>query len=60
MEKRLFNIKEAALYLNLSKNTLYQWICQRRIPFVKCGRLVKFDIEDLNSWIDSNKIKVIV
>lgn len=58
MEKRLLGIKETAEYMNLSVNTLYQWVCQRRIPFVKCGRLTKFDIQDIDSWIEKNKVKV--
>ncbi|MEW6557876.1 MAG: helix-turn-helix domain-containing protein [Elusimicrobiota bacterium] len=57
MEKRLLNINEAAEYMGLSKNTLYAWVCQRRIPFVKCGRLTKFDIRDIDKWIDEKKVK---
>jgi excisionase family DNA binding protein len=58
MEKRLLNINEASVYMGLSKNTLYSWVCQRRIPFVKCGRLTKFDIRDIDQWIETNKVKV--
>lgn len=57
MEKRLLNVNEAAEYLGLSKNTLYDWVCQRKFPFVKCGRLTKFDIKDIDKWIESNKVK---
>ncbi len=57
MEKRLLNINEAAEYMGLSKNTLYTWVCQRRIPFVKCGWLTKFDIRDVDKWIESRKVQ---
>ena len=56
MEKRLLNITEAAKYMGLSKNTLYSWVCQRKIPFVKCGRLTKFDIRDMDKWIEAKKV----
>lgn len=38
---------------------LYSWVSQRRIPFVKCGRLTKFDLKDkdIEQWIEENKIK---
>jgi len=56
MNKRLLNIGETAKYLNVSVNTIYSWVCQRRIPFVKLGRRLLFDIEDLDRWIESQKI----
>ncbi len=57
MERRLLNIDEVAEYTGLSKNTLYAWVCQRRIPFVKVGRLTKFDLKDVDRWIEENKKK---
>jgi excisionase family DNA binding protein len=57
MEKRLLNINEASEYMGLSKNTLYSWVCQRTIPFVKCSRLLRFDKADLDKWIEQRKIK---
>lgn len=57
MEKRLLNINELVEYTGLKKGTLYAWVCQRRIPFVKCGHLVKFDIKDIDKWIESMKVK---
>lgn len=54
--KRLLNIDEAAEYTGLKKNTLYSWVCQRRVPFVKCGRRTLFDIKDLERWIEDKKI----
>ena len=57
MEKRLLNINELAEYIGVRKNTLYTFVCQRRIPFVKCGRLVKFDMRDIDKWIENHKQK---
>jgi excisionase family DNA binding protein len=51
IERRLLNIQEAALYTGLSKHTLYTMTSERRIPFVKVGRLTKFDLETLDKWI---------
>lgn len=54
--RRLIGIKEAARYLDISTNTLYTWVSQKRIPHVKIGRLVKFDLETLDRFIESNVI----
>ncbi|MFH1367934.1 MAG: helix-turn-helix domain-containing protein [Elusimicrobiota bacterium] len=57
MEKRLLNITEASEYLGIKKNTLYGWVCYRKIPYVKIGRLLKFDKHDIDKWIDKKKVK---
>ena len=54
MEKRLLSIKELSQYLGVKEHTLYIWVSQRRIPFVKCGRLTKFDLKSIDKWIDEN------
>ena len=54
--RRLVSIKEAALYTGLSPHTIYTMVSQRRIPFVKVGRLVKFDIDLLDKWIKQNTV----
>ena len=51
----LLTIREAAQYLAVSVSTLYGWVWQRRIPFVKIGRTVRFDPHDLAAFIDANK-----
>ena len=43
---------EAAEFLGISKNTLYEWIIQKKIPHIKVGRLVKFKREDLEAWLE--------
>jgi len=50
-EKQLLNTEEASEFLGISRNTLYEWVLQRKIPFIKVGRLLKFRIEDLEAWL---------
>jgi excisionase family DNA binding protein len=38
---RLLDVQEVAAYTGLSTHTLYTMVSQRRIPFVKIGRLTK-------------------
>ncbi len=56
IKRRLLNVKETAEYAGLSVHTLYTMASQRRIPFVKVGRLVKFDIRLLDAWIKENTV----
>jgi excisionase family DNA binding protein len=55
---RLLDIQQVAVYTGLSVHTLYTMVSQRRIPFVKMGRLTKFDLEELDKWIVSHSVKV--
>jgi len=54
--KRLLNIDEVSYFTGISKGTLYNWVSQRKIPFVKCNGLLRFDVEDIERWIEDNKI----
>jgi len=57
IKRRLINIQELSEYIGLSKNTIYCWVSQRRIPFVKLGRLTKFDLEKIEEWIEENSVR---
>jgi excisionase family DNA binding protein len=54
--QRLVSVKEAAAYTGLSPHTIYTMVSQRRIPFVKVGRLVKFDVDLLEKWIKQHTV----
>lgn len=53
---RLLSIKQTAEYTGLSPHTLYTMVSQRRIPYVKVGRLVKFDTALLEAWLRENTV----
>jgi len=56
--KRLLSIDELSRFIGISKGTLYNWVSQRKIPFVKCNGLLRFDVDDINRWIEDNKVSV--
>ena len=49
--RRLVGIKVVAKYIDVSIDTVYTMVSQRRIPFVKVGRLLKFDLEAIDLWL---------
>ncbi len=55
-QKRLLTAPEAAQYLGLAVWTIRQWASQGRIPKVKMGKALRFDVEDLDRYIEGNKI----
>lgn len=53
---RLIDIKAAATYTGLSVHTLYTMVSQRRVPFVKVGRLLKIDVGLLDGWLKDHTV----
>lgn len=59
MEKRFLGIKELSEYLGIKETTLYVWSCYKKIPHFKIGRLVKFDLKEIENWLKDKKIEEI-
>ncbi len=42
--RRLITIEELSVLWNIPKATLYNWVNQSRLPYVKLGRSLRFDV----------------
>jgi excisionase family DNA binding protein len=56
LSRRLLSVHEVSTYTGLAPDTVYTMVSQRRIPFVKVGRLVKFDVELLDRWLKERTV----
>jgi excisionase family DNA binding protein len=45
---QLIDIKELARRLSLARGTLYNWVHERRIPYRKLGRALRFDPDEID------------
>jgi excisionase family DNA binding protein len=57
IQKRLLNAEELSQMIDVRRDTLYRWVSQRRIPYVKIGRSTKFDIVSINEWIKKASVE---
>jgi excisionase family DNA binding protein len=57
-EGGLITVQDAAKFLAVSTSTLYGWVYLRRIPFVKVGRALRFELAELQKFIQSNRFAV--
>jgi excisionase family DNA binding protein len=55
VQPRLLNVREAAQYLACNVNAIRQLQWARAIPFLKIGKLVQFDRDDLDKFVDAQK-----
>ncbi len=53
----LLNAKQAAKLLNINIFTLYSLSRRKAIPTIKIGKLVRYDQDDLETWLSKQKIK---
>ena len=58
MEKRFYNVPEIAQYLGVSVNTIRSWVWLRKIPWFKIRGLVRFDLREIDQWMNGQKIEV--
>ncbi len=56
-ETSLLTINEASSFLNVKVSKLRTAVLNRDIPFLKMGRLIRFDKADLLKWIEELKTK---
>ena len=54
-ERRLTDISGVSQYLRVSVNTTYGWVFRRKLPFFKVGRLLRFDLDDIDAWLTERK-----
>lgn len=49
--RALMSVEEVAQYLNLSTQTIYNWLHKRRINGIKIGKVWRFDKQEIDSWL---------
>ncbi len=53
--ERYVNIEQVSKYTSLPVSTLYEWAGQGKIPSIKMGSRVLFDLEDIDKAMASVK-----
>ena len=46
--RRLITIEELSQLWSIPRTTLYNWVHQRRLPHVKLGRCLRFDLAEID------------
>ena len=52
---RLMDIDELADYLRLKRQTIYNWLHQKKISGIKIGGVWRFNKRDIDSWLRSKQ-----
>ncbi|MFA6238059.1 MAG: helix-turn-helix domain-containing protein [Bacteriovorax sp.] len=60
LSDRWLSVDEVAQYLGISKETLYRWLEKKKIPAHRIGKLWKFQLSEVESWIKSGKQQLVI
>ena len=52
----LISFHDMSKILNIKKGTLYNWVSQRKLPYIKLGKQVLFNKYDIDEWIETKKV----
>lgn len=53
--QQLITERQAATWLGISQRTLWQRRHDGLLPFVRDGRLVRYDLDDLRCYVEANR-----
>jgi excisionase family DNA binding protein len=59
MRKSLLSVEAAAEYLGASPRFVRRLVAERRVPYVKVGRLVRLTAEDLDDYIAAARVETL-
>ncbi|PXA70271.1 methylation-associated defense system helix-turn-helix domain-containing protein MAD1 [Vibrio sp. 11986-1-5] len=57
MVDQILTLKEVAAYLKLAEKTAYRLASEGKLPGFKVGGSWRFKMEDLETWINSQKVR---
>lgn len=58
MNKKLLNLEDVAIYLNCSKSTMYRYVRENRISYIRRGRRLLFRETDIEAFLERHQISV--
>ncbi|MBU4376471.1 MAG: helix-turn-helix domain-containing protein [Candidatus Omnitrophica bacterium] len=56
---QLMSIEELATYLKLEKQTIYNWLHEKKISGIKVGHVWRFDRSAIDSWLKSQTVNAV-
>ncbi|MHB9068770.1 MAG: helix-turn-helix domain-containing protein [Sedimentisphaerales bacterium] len=51
MSERWLSVDEIAEHLGIKRDTVYKWVAHKNMPAHKVGRLLKFQIKEVDEWV---------
>ncbi len=53
---QLIDAEQLSLILGVKDGTIYDWVRRGKIPHVRLERLIRFDMDEINTWLQERKV----
>ena len=54
-KEQLWTIEDVAEFCRVKPSVIKHWVYSRSIPYIKIGKRILFDEDDLQEWIERQK-----
>lgn len=58
LQKEWLNPQEMSKEFGFSTSTQAKYRMERKIPFSKIGRYIRYSRDEINKWLEANKVEV--
>jgi len=55
--KKYISVKELSQYTSISPHTIYLWIQLKKLPYHKIGKLIRFNLAEIEAWLRAQHIE---
>jgi excisionase family DNA binding protein len=55
----LYNVEDLAVFLKISRATVYRLIDKKKIRFIRAGKGIRFRLEDVQDYLDKNSVEAL-
>ena len=53
---KLLTVREVAQWLRVHEKTVYEWAEKRKLPTIRLGKRLRFEVDDITRWLASRKV----
>lgn len=55
--RKLLGVVEAAEWLGVQERFMRRLVAERRVTYYKVGRHLRFDVKDLDQWLEAGRVE---
>ena len=56
---KLMSLTELSSYLRVEKQTIYNWLHEKKISGIKVGHLWRFDRDEVDRWLKAKTVNAV-
>jgi len=53
---QLIDAEQLSQFLGVKEGTIYDWVRRGKIPHVRLERLIRFDPDEIDTWLQERKV----